>query len=405
MHTETKMKIRPIHPFPARMAPEIAIRELKELASGSVVFDPMVGSGTVVRHAVALGHKATGLDMDPLAVLMSKVWSTPIDSSSLDATMKIVRREFSDLRDYDVYLPWIDDDEETSNFIDFWFGKKQQVELRYLAFILRQLEDQGSKDLQKIVNVLKVALSRIIITKSAGASLAWDVSHSRPHKVMSTSNFEVMLAFERSVSAVAERLSIVPSNARASVRQGDARILTGIKRGTVDLILTSPPYLNAIDYMRGHKLSLVWFGHSIQSLREIRSGSVGAERSIDKGVTEVSKRVHAQMVKGAKLDGRHLSMIERYSVDLVRSIHQASKVLKVGGKAIYVVGNSCLKGAFIKNSDGVIAAAEAAGLICLEARTRRLPNQSRYLPPPKERDTALGKRMRTESVLSFEKVA
>ena len=57
------MKIAPIHPFPARMAPEIAIAELGRLGPRSTVFDPMMGSGTVLRHAVELGHKAIGFDM------------------------------------------------------------------------------------------------------------------------------------------------------------------------------------------------------------------------------------------------------------------------------------------------------------------------------------------------------
>lgn len=68
-----------IHPFPARMAADIALDELVALPSGSVVLDPMAGSGTVLRVAADLGHRALGFDVDPLAVLMTKVWTTPID--------------------------------------------------------------------------------------------------------------------------------------------------------------------------------------------------------------------------------------------------------------------------------------------------------------------------------------
>ena len=51
-----------------------------------------------------------------------------------------------------------------------------------------------------------------------------------------------------------------------------------IKDGIADLVVTSPPYLNAIDYLRGHKLSLVWMGHQIEELRELRSANIGSER-------------------------------------------------------------------------------------------------------------------------------
>ena len=75
--------IRPIHPFPARMAPDLAVAELRSLRPGSVVLDPMSGSGTVLRQAADLGHRPIGFDLDPLAVLMTKVWTTPVDDGAV----------------------------------------------------------------------------------------------------------------------------------------------------------------------------------------------------------------------------------------------------------------------------------------------------------------------------------
>lgn len=71
----------PVHPFPARMAPDLAIRELKRLREGARVLDPMSGSGTVLALAQAHGYQATGLDVDPLAVLMARVWTRPVSHS------------------------------------------------------------------------------------------------------------------------------------------------------------------------------------------------------------------------------------------------------------------------------------------------------------------------------------
>ncbi len=73
-------KIKPIHPFAARMAPEIAFEALKGLKKKSTVLDPMVGSGTVLRTVSEHGYKGIGFDIDPLAVLMSKAWTTPFKS-------------------------------------------------------------------------------------------------------------------------------------------------------------------------------------------------------------------------------------------------------------------------------------------------------------------------------------
>ena len=70
-------KVRPIHPFPARMASEIALKASESLPAHSTILDPMVGSGTVLRIAAEHGHNGIGYDMDPMAVLLSKVWVTP----------------------------------------------------------------------------------------------------------------------------------------------------------------------------------------------------------------------------------------------------------------------------------------------------------------------------------------
>ncbi|MBI8999974.1 hypothetical protein M0E87_06595 [Corynebacterium sp. CCM 9185] len=69
------MGARTIHPFPARMAPDIAIDHLGSIEGESelVVLDPMCGSGTVLAAAADRGHAARGFDVDPLAVLMSSV--------------------------------------------------------------------------------------------------------------------------------------------------------------------------------------------------------------------------------------------------------------------------------------------------------------------------------------------
>jgi tRNA G10 N-methylase Trm11 len=60
------------------MAPELALETLSKLKKNSLVLDPMAGSGTVLRDATELGHRAIGFDVDPLAVLMARVWTTPV---------------------------------------------------------------------------------------------------------------------------------------------------------------------------------------------------------------------------------------------------------------------------------------------------------------------------------------
>lgn len=378
------------------MAPDLALLPLENLPVGSTVLDPMMGSGTVVRHALDAGHDAVGCDLDPLAVLMSRAWTTSVSDDDIGTVLAQVLALVACENDTVPVLEW-QGDAETAGFVDFWFYEAQRADL---ARIANALDTLGRTALPlghaAALDVLRVAFSRIIITKEQGASLARDTSHSRPHRVATASDYKVIPNFERSVTQLRKRLLAAPPIGSARVDQGDARALS-IPDASVDAVITSPPYLNAIDYMRGHRMSLVWLGHSVPALRNIRSSSIGAERSADAHNRAVDvARVACAMRGDEPLSGRLEGVIERYALDLIGMTSEVHRVLRPGCKATFVVGNSCIKGAFINNATGVATAAERAGMAVVERRERSLPAASRYLPITGE---SLSKRMRSETVL------
>ncbi|KQZ61976.1 hypothetical protein ASD67_17680 [Sphingopyxis sp. Root1497] len=392
--------IRSIHPFPARMAPELALEKLIELDDASLVLDPMAGSGTVLRQATALGHQAVGFDMDPLAVLMTSVWTTAVDDRLVDDVAERVRKRIAEVDAADIALKWMDEDPETNAFVDFWFAEPQKSDLRQIAFVLDEFQHSVSDPQERVaVDLLRIALSRLIITKDKGASLARDVSHSRPHRVGVSNDFDVHPMFARSIRAVRKRLKDAPPSSGATIELGDARKLDGLADASVDAVLTSPPYLNAIDYMRGHRLSLVWLGHKLGDLRTIRSTSIGAERAPDRiDEAEVFDAMRAAMGRIDELPRKYGSMIHRYIQDIWHMVSEIARVLKNGASATFVMGNSCLRDVFIRNSEAVATAATFAGLTRISETERPLPVHSRYLPMT---SAPLGKRMRTETILTF----
>ena len=385
------------------MASELALSELQSVPAGGIVLDPMAGSGTVIRHASDLGYRAFGFDMDPLAVLMSRVWTTPADDTAIQKLASRVLREARSLSDDEVRLPNIDDDAETKAFVEFWFAPQQRSDLRRLAYVLAGLSRRGVPTRNRIAaDVLRLAMTRLIVTKDRGASLARDVSHSRPHKVAETTSFDVMSEFDRSVAQLRKILQAYPPRGNVEVKLGDARSLRNVSNGSIDLVLTSPPYLNAIDYMRGHRLALVWLGYRFSELRQIRSTSIGAERAPDiKGTKDLFMEICDSMTTMSTLSSRHANMVHRYAEDTYRLMSEVARVLKQDGRAVFVVGNSCLKGTFIRNSDGVKKAALMVGLRVNDEFERELPAQHRYLPMPANKENPLGNRMRTETILTF----
>ncbi len=388
-------QLKPIHPFPARMAPEVALQACDSVPRGSLVLDPMVGSGTAVRVAASDGHRAVGFDIDPLAVLMSRVWVLSADAASVERLLADVLVGARHDAKIDLPVPWIDDDAETRGFIDYWFGEFEQRQLRALALQLAPMSGQAA-------DVLRIALSRTIITKDRGASLARDTAHSRPHRAYSPSQFDVLGQFELSTRRTLRLLSGLPIARGCDIRQGDARRMSAIAGDSVDLVLTSPPYLNAIDYLRGHRLSLVWFGYALSGLRTTRSESIGAERGLAGHDSEVTYVAGGFARDLDPLGPRMTRVLWRYATDLLAIVGETRRVLRPGSRAVMVIGNSFVKGVRIDNAAGLVRAAHVAGLELVEARERVLPPGRRYLPPPDETGhRALAGRMRTESVLQF----
>lgn len=389
---------RSIHPFPARMAPDIALQAIKSLPKGAIVLDPMVGSGTVLRTAIDTGHPAKGFDVDPLAVLISKVSLTPIDTKKLEkASFKIIEKA-SQIDASRISLPWIDDDSETKQFINFWFDTPQIADLRRISWLLYKKNDA-------ISNALKVAFSRLIIQKKRGASLAGDVSHSRPHRIRTSNDFAVFDEFIKSTNRLTRLLNNEKKISGSIVAYGDARNMKTIKDESIDAIVTSPPYLNAIDYLRGHKMSLVWFGYRISELRKIRSEAVGASRAPN---PQMELRIANELVGSCPdveaLPTNKRAMILRYAYDVDAFLKEAGRVLRPGGAAVYVIGNSCINGIYIDNASIVINAANQHGLRLVDCYERELLATKRYLPPPDKSNAApINQRMGTECIVTFHK--
>ena len=172
---------------------------------------------------------------------------------------------------------------------------------------------------------------------------------------------------------------------------------------SIDLVLTSPPYLNAIDYLRCSKFSLVWMGYTIGEIRSIRSAVVGTtvgKYDDDNHIRSIISKLNLV----PNLQARQEAMLARYIHDMRQIMRETTRVLKDGGQATYIVGENTINGTFIRNSLIVKELADDAGLRCIDSRSRELPANRRYLPPPSMRATALDARMRREVILTLKKV-
>ncbi|MFB0552438.1 MAG: hypothetical protein ACETWQ_03900 [Phycisphaerae bacterium] len=395
--------IKSVHPFPARMAPSIVWERLHEGAPTLKILDPMAGSGTTLTVARSKGHIAYGIDRDPLAVIISKAWCADIDKEKLICKAeKILDKAKKTVRTLNSKAAYpAGADKETKRFVTYWFDLINRKQLTALSKHISLVRDNNLK------NFLWTSFSRMIITKKVGVSLGMDISHSRPHKVYKKAPVTAFEIFTDAVGKVAKANpfsdceSLLPE---AIISYGDCRCLD-YDDNFFDLIITSPPYLNAIDYMRGHKLSLVWMRNCISRIRKLRATNIGAE--IKSVVPDDEHIVNAMKMAGdiGKLTRRQKGFFVRYVVDMESVCSEIVRVLKPGGTAIFVIGDSTINGVFISNSKVIENLFEYHGLKLGAKEERTLSENRRYLPPPSNKGSGkqLQARIRKEVILTMKK--
>ena len=378
-----------LHPFAARFPHGLAgcfIRALTQ--SGDVVLDPMCGSGVTLLEGWLAGRSVIGADLDPLARRQSVARTTALDGEAVRAAGVAALQQAADLcagvshpvNPLDYVRAQMDD--ATRRFLDYWFFPETQAELAALILAIRAESDSDLK------NLLEVVFSSTIVTKSGGVSRAWDLAHTRPHRIADKQPRPALRQFEILLNRAAAAYGDLDaaSVGRSSVIAADSRRLP-LRSGSVNLIVTSPPYANALDYMRAHKFSLAWLGHSIPRLSGLRGQYIGAERQAVSASAlpsayagELPASVASVIELLAAKDAAKSRVLHRYFAEMAAAIDEMARVLRPGGAAVIVVGPSIMRGILIPTHQSLADIAAAAGLDVVAVAPRSLDRDRRMMP-------------------------
>jgi DNA modification methylase len=366
---------------------------------GATVLDPMMGSGTTIVEAFLTGRYGIGVDLDPLALRICQVKVTPLDATTLHtASTKLLARA-SRLMDSAKVERELERrfDGPTRKFIDYWFLPATQREL--LALIL-SIESVSEPDLRRL---FELCFSSIIITKSGGVSMARDLAHSRPHLDESKQPRNALEQYNQRLKKSLKRLEeLGQGTGRVCIQNGDARRLA-LANNSIDLVVTSPPYANAIDYMRAHKFSLVWLGRSVDELSDLRSTYIGSEKASAKQYAALPDRVEATVQQLAVADKNKAAILRKYFSEMRESIREMGRVLKSGSAAILVVGTSTMRGIDVQTHSCLADIGANEGLDVVSVAQRALDRNRRMMPARfgKKSDSMIEQRMHEEFVIGL----
>jgi DNA modification methylase len=341
--------------------------------------DPMMGSGTAIVEAFLCGRRAVGFDIDPLALMICRVKTHPVDlleatwagKRVVSSAVKLLQRASRlELAMRERFSP------ASLEFINYWFAKQSQRELMALVLAIER-----EHLAQPLVDFLKVVFSSIIITKSGGVSLAYDLAHTRPHLLESKPYKDAIKVFEVRLSKCAALLSQLPSDGKdVEIQQHDCRRRLPLADDSMQLIVTSPPYANAIDYMRAHKFSLVWFGEDIGALSALRSTYIGSEKTGAPESLDLPASVCRVVEKLEAVDGKKSRVLAKYFTDMRLALSEMFRVLEPGRCCIVVVGPSTMRGQTIKTHELLGDIGNGIGFQMVDIAERKLDRDRRMLP-------------------------
>ena len=143
------------HLYPARMHPEIAKRLIEKYAikSSDIVFDPFMGSGGVLVESMLHGNNSVGIDLNPFAVLLTTVKTTPLDAAKLETTFNQIildsKKDKKNKIEYDNapnFLP----KKPKEKSLKFWYQNDTLRDLQILKNHVFLTKDKKTRDFFKI---------------------------------------------------------------------------------------------------------------------------------------------------------------------------------------------------------------------------------------------------------------
>jgi SAM-dependent methyltransferase len=356
------------HSYPARLHPETAARLLQSFSSATGhVLDPFCGSGTVLVEGRLAGRRVTGVDANPLAIELS--W---LKTGGLGA---------EHLGELEVAARAVAEHAEARRARKAGPTRPYGQADRRLFSVHVLLELDGLRDgIQSLVppGPMRRALALVLSSILTKVSLRTGDTSERLEPRRLAAGYAVRL-FRRKAEELGRRLQdfcarLPPHTPVANVTVGDARNLRSVRSGSVDLVVTSPPYPGLYDYHQHHALRLRWLELDQRTLEEREMGS------------------------RRRLGGRgHRAALRDWERDLGACLGELRRVLRPGARALLVLGDAVLGGRAVRGDETVARVAAARGL---ELRARASEERPHFHLPSA---SAFRGRPRAEHLLLLER--
>lgn len=386
-----KNKNIPIHqwyPFVEGYSKEFIQDIINELDyEPQCVLEPFSGSGTTPVEMQNLGIKCISFEVSPFMHLLSKVkLSQGYDIRLFESYIEKFKEDFNhhseEIRNV-VSIPFGDTVVKKGNIVKWNFNDEVMDGLLDIKFSIGNIED---KKYQELFNI---ALASILLEVSNlfrnGKCLSYKKGWAEKTKISRSETHSIFL--KKLESIFRQDITTLSSSPKSKLNNADFCFLGDVRKNifnvednSVDLVITSPPYLNSRDYTDIYMLELKVLGlvRNFEELRKLRKQTLRSHvqikyddlellnyRHLVKVVREIEDKVEKYW------NNSLLNMIKGYFLDMDILLEQINKKMKPGKKAFINVANSAYYGVEVPVDLIICEIAEMRGFKVLEIRKAR----------------------------------
>ncbi len=363
-NSDTKEYTHCVNTYPAMMIPPVARRLINIYGKDAKnLIDPFLGSGTSIVEASIVSNikEVFGFDLNPLAILISKVKTTPLDILKLEKNLSIIlfNKECSNIPNF--------------KNIEFWFKPNVIKKLAIIKTAINKIKDENIK------NFFLATFSETVRTVSNTRNGEFKL-YRMSKESLEKHNPDVMKEFEKfslkNINGMKEYL-LKRTSTKINIINTSSMNELPIEPLSVDLLITSPPYGDSrttVAYGQFSRLALQWLGY--EDVASLDNRLLGGKASKELEVKVNSSTLKEIIKKIAEKDEKRAREVLSFYEDFDKCVIQLNGVMAKNGFVCFVVGNRTVKGINIPTNKIMIEMFMSHGNYkFIKTYTRAIPNK------------------------------